>query len=319
MINIGELEVFVRVVQAGSFSAAARQLDLTPSAVSKQIARLEDRLGARLLNRTTRRLNATEVGSAFYERCARILADMAEAEQAVIDLHEAPRGLLRMSLPLSFGRLHIVPLIPEFLAAYPEVRIDLSFNDRMVDLIEEGMDLAVRVGELSDSSLIARRLAPNRRVVCGSPSYFEQADRPEQPSDLSSHNCLVYTYRALRHEWRFRGPNGDEEMVRVSGRLESNEAEALRASVLAGVGLGLLPLWLVGHDVKAGRLLEVLPDYHVPDSAIYAVYPAGRHLSPKVRAFVDLLAARFSSRQSWCMNDEEVASNSEIAESATTS
>lgn len=312
-MNVDELEVFVRVVQAGSFSAAARELDLTPSAVSKQIARLEDRLGARLLNRTTRRLNATEVGSAFYERCARILTDMAEAEQAVIDLHAAPRGLLRMSLPLSFGRLHIVPLIPEFLASYPEVRIDISFNDRLVDLIEDGLDLAVRVGELSDSSLIARRLAPNRRAVCGSPAYFERVGRPERPSDLSDHNCLVYTYRTLRHDWRFRGPGGGEETVRVAGNLETNEAEALRTSVLAGVGIGLLPLWLVGHDLKAGRLEEVLPGYHAPDSAIYAVYPAGRHLSPKVRAFVDLLAARFSGRPSWCLDGDPAVSGAETA------
>lgn len=319
MVNIGELEVFVRVVQAGSFSAAARELDLTPSAVSKQIARLEDRLGARLLNRTTRRLNATEVGSAFYERCARILADMAEAEQAVIDLHEAPRGQLRMSLPLSFGRLHIVPLIPDFLASYPEVRIDISFNDRLVDLIEEGMDLAVRVGELTDSSLIARRLAPNRRVVCGSPAYFARAGRPERPSELADHNCLVYTYRASRHDWRFRGPDGGEEAVRVSGNLETNEAEALRAAVLGGVGIGLLPLWLVGHDLRAGRLEEVLPCYHAPDSAIYAVYPAGRHLSPKVRAFVDLLAARFTGRESWCLDDGRRVVPAQIAGTPPTS
>ena len=318
-MNAGELEVFVRVVQAGSFSAAARGLDLTPSAVSKQIARLEDRLGARLLNRTTRRLNATEVGSAFYERCARILADMAEAEQAVIDLHGAPRGLLRISLPLSFGRLHIVPLIPDFLAKYPEVRIDLSFNDRMVDLIEEGMDLAVRVGELSDSSLIARRLAPNRRVVCAVPAYIERAGRPERPADLKDHNCLVYTYRALRHDWRFRGPDGQEETVRVSGNLESNEAEALRASVLGGVGLGLLPLWLIGQDLASGRLLEVLLDYHAPDSAIYAVYPPGRHLSPKVRVFVDLLAAFFTGWEAWCGGDTARGSSNESADTPPTS
>ncbi|MGF1609540.1 MAG: LysR family transcriptional regulator [Kiloniellales bacterium] len=296
---LSELEVFVRVVQAGSFSAAARELGLTPSAVSKQIARLEDRLGARLLNRTTRRVSVTEVGSAFHERGQRILADMAEAEQAVLDLHGAPRGTLRVSLPLAFGRLHVVPLIPGFLAAYPEVRVDLAFNDRFVDLIEEGIDVAVRVGELADSSLIVRRLAANRRVVCATEDYLARHGTPRTPADLTRHNCLTYAYRQMRNDWRFCGTDGKAQTVRVSGNLESNEVEALRSALLAGVGIALVPLWMAGPDLASGRVVEVLRDYHVPDSAIHAVYPPGRHLSPKVRAFVDLLAARFSDRECW--------------------
>ena len=300
MDNLNAMEVFVRVVQAGSFSAAARALDLTPSAVSKQIGRLEDRLAARLINRTTRQLKLTDVGAAFYERCTRILADIAEAEQAVVDLHGAPRGVLKLNVPGAFGRLHIAPLIPEFLARYPEVTVDLGFNDRFIDLVEEGVDVVIRIGELADSSLIARRLAPNRRVVCGAPSYFQARGLPQVPEDLAQHNCLVYTYRASRNDWRFRGPDDSESVVQVSGNLESNNAEALRATVLQGLGVALLPLWLVGEDLKAGVLVEVLPDYHAPDSSIHAIYPPGRHLSPKVRGLVDFLAEKFSGAGAWC-------------------
>jgi DNA-binding transcriptional LysR family regulator len=297
--NLSEMAVFARVVQSGGFSAAARDLNLTPSAVSKQIGRLEDRLGARLLNRTTRRQSLTEVGAAFYQRCSRILADVSEAEQAVIDLQGVPRGTLRVNLPVAFGRLRVMPLIPKFLAANPELRIELTFNDRMVDLVEEGVDLAIRVGELRESSLIARRLAPNRRVVCGAPGYFQRAGTPERPADLRGHACLVYSYRAARNTWRFQGPAGAEEVVQVSGKLDSNDGESLRAAALAGLGIGLLPLWLIGEDLCAGRLVHVMTAYHAPDNAVYAVYPPGRHLSPKVRGFVDLLARHFAGRDPW--------------------
>lgn len=303
MDSLNAMEVFVRVVQAGSFSAAARSLDLTPSAVSKQIGRLEDRLAARLINRTTRQLKLTEVGAAFFERSTRILADVAEAEQAVVDLHGAPRGVLRLNVPAAFGHLHIAPLLPEFLALYPEVTVDLSFNDRFIDLVEEGVDVVIRIGELADSSLIARRLAPNRRVVCGTPAYLQAKGAPRVPEDLERHNCLVYTYRASRNDWRFSGPDGEEMVVHVSGNLEANNAEALRVTVLEGLGLALLPLWLVGEDLKAARLVEVLPDYHAPDSSIHAIYPPGRHLSPKVRSFVDFLAEKFAGTSAWCSGE----------------
>ena len=294
MDSVSAMEIFVRVVQSGSFSAAARDLDLTPSAVSKQISRLEDRLGARLMNRTTRQLSLTEVGAAFHERANRILADVAEAERAVADLHGAPRGTLKLNLPQSFGRRYVIPMIPDFLAANPELRIDVTLNDRFVDLIDEGVDLAVRIGELSDSSLIARRLAPNRRIVCGAPAYFEKNGKPARPTELAGHNCLVYTYRASRNDWRLICPDGSDEVVTVAGNLEANEAEALYSFMLDGIGLCLLPLWLVGPDLEAGRLEQACPGYHAPDSAIFAVYPPGRHLSPKVRAFVDFLVERFA-------------------------
>lgn len=296
MESVVGMEIFVAVVRAGSFSAAARVAGLTPSAVSKQISRLEARLGARLFDRTTRRLSLTEVGAAFNERCRRILTEVEEAERAVADAHAGPRGTLRLNLPVVFGRLHVVPLLSEFLGRFPEVRVDITFNDRFVDLLEEGVDLALRIGELADSSLIARRLAPNRRVVCGAPAYFERHGVPERPAELARHNCLVYTYRASRYDWQFiradEGPGEEREVVRVSGNLESNNAEAIHAVLLEGVGLGLLPLWLVGGDLSTGRLLRALPAYHEPDNAIYVVYPPGRHLSPKVRCFIDFLAVR---------------------------
>ena len=294
MDNLSAMELFARVVQEGSFSAAARSLDLTPSAISKQIGRLEDRLGARLITRTTRRFALTEEGRAFHERTVRILAEVAEAEQAVSDLRGEARGTLKVNAPFAFGRLHIAPLLPLFLERHPALRIDMTFNDRFIDLVDEGVDLVIRIGELADSSLMARRLARNRRVVCGAPDYFRRNGKPKHPAELTRHNCLVYTYRALRNDWQFIGPDGVEQSVLVSGNLEANNAEALHAGILGGLGLGLLPLWLVGHDLKAGRLVEALPGYHAPDSAIYAVYPPGRHLSPKVRLFIDFLAERFA-------------------------
>ncbi len=286
--NFSEMAVFVRVAQEGSFSAAARYMDLTPSAVSKQIGRLEERLGARLFNRTTRQISLTDVGQAFFARADRILGDLAEAERAVTDMAGNPRGLLRISTPVAFGRMHLAHRLPRFLAANPEVQIDLALNDRFADLVEEGFDLALRIGELADSSLIARKLAPNRRIAVAASSYLEANGRPERPADLLDHNCLTYTYRAQRHDWEFHGPNGREQ-VRVDGNLEANDAGALREALLAGLGIALLPLWLIGEDVRDGRLEVVMPDYPAPDSAIYAVYAPGRFLSPKVRRFVDFL------------------------------
>ena len=305
MSDLASLEAFVRVAETRSFSGAARVLDLTPSAVSKQVGRLEDRLGVRLFNRTTRRVRLTDLGQAFYERAARILGDLAEAERAVIELHGTPSGKLAVSLPLAFGRRHVMPHLPAFLDAHPQVRLDLSFSDRFVDLVEDGIDVALRIGELADSSLIARRLAPNRRVVCAAPAYVARHAPPRRPADLVDHNCLVYTYRAMRNEWRFHGPDGAAESVRVTGNLETNDPEALYMALCDGVGAALLPLWLVGVDLKAGTLVRLMPGYHAPDSAIHALYPPGRHLSPKVRAFVDFLAARIGGRESW--SDDEPA------------
>ncbi len=294
MDTLEGLPVFVRVVREGSFSAAARVLELTPSAVSKQIGRLEDRLTVRLFNRTTRRLSLTEEGAAFYERASRILADLEDAAESVSSLKAVPRGRLRVTLPTAFGILHLLPALPDFIARHPEVTLEIDLNDRFVNMIEEGFDLALRVGDLEDSSLIGRRLAANRRVLAAAPAYLAGRPAPQRPEDLAGHDCLVYTYRAQRHDWHLVDDAGNESLVSVTGKLETNNPMMLREAALSGLGVVLLPLWIVGPDLKAGRLERILPTHHWPDSAIHAVYPPGRHLSAKVRSFVDFLVERFA-------------------------
>lgn len=283
-----EMASFVAVVEEDGFSRAAERMGLSPSAVSKQVSRLEDRLGARLLNRTTRRIGLTEEGEAFYQRSIRILADIEEAERAVTDHLEAPRGTLRVSASISFGQRQLVPLLPGLMARYPELRIDLVLTDSMVDLVEEGIDVAIRVAAPRDSSLIARRIAVDRRLVCASPSYLADQGRPRTPADLAGHNCLIYG-TVSNADWRFDGPAG-RETVRVASNFEANSGEAVRDLALAGVGIARLATFLVGDDIAAGRLERLLADYHEPqENVIHAVYPSRRHLSPKVRAFVDTL------------------------------
>lgn len=294
MDAIEGLPVFVRTVREGSFSAAARSLEVTPSAVSKQISRLEDRLAVRLFNRTTRRLSLTEEGAAFYERASRILADLEDAAEAVSSLKAVPRGRLRVTMPTAFGIIHLLPALPGYTDRHPEVTLEIDLNDRFVNMIEEGFDLALRVGDLEDSSLIGRRLAANRRVLAAAPRYLAGREAPRVPSDLKDHNCLVYTYRAQRHDWHLVDDAGRENVVTVAGNLETNNPMMLRAAALDGFGIVLLPLWIIGPDIKAGRLARLLPDYHWPDSAIQAVYPPGRHLSARVRSFVDFLIERFA-------------------------
>jgi len=294
MDNLEGLPVFVRAVREGSFSAAARALGLTPSAVSKQIGRLEDQLAVRLFNRTTRRLSLTEEGAAFYERTSRILADLDDAAAAVSSHRTVVRGRLRVTLPTAFGILHLLPVLPQFLARHPELTLEIDLNDRFVNMIEEGFDIALRVGDLEDSSLIGRRLAANRRVLAAAPAYLAGRAAPSRPEDLLQHNCLVYTYRAQRYDWHLIDDEGEEHTITVSGNLETNNPMMLHGAALDGHGIILSPLWLIGPDIKAGRLQHVLPAYHWPDSAIQAVYPPGRHLSARVRSFVDFLVEQFA-------------------------
>ncbi len=295
---LSEMALFARLVDAGSLTAAARQLGRSKSAVSKQLARLEDRLGARLLNRTTRRQALTEVGRVFYEHCARLLVEAEAAAASVANLQAAPRGLLKVNSPMSFGVLHLAPAIPEFLARYPEMQIEMALNDRVVDLLDEGYDVGVRIGRLPDSSLVARRLAPSRRVVCGAPAYFARHGRPLRPADLKQHACLRYTNLPLGEEWRFSGPPL-VETVRIAGPFAANNGEALREAALAGLGLIMAPTFIVGPDLLAGRLETVLTDYGDDAGAVFAVYPHKRHLSAKVRAFIDFLAERFGPEPYW--------------------
>lgn len=298
MARLDEMEVFAAVVEAGGFSAAARLLGLSKSAVSKQVGRLEDRLGVRLLNRTTRRLSLTEAGTTFHAACRRVLDEAETAEQAVSDLAAAPRGLLKLNAPMSFGFLHLGAAIPAFHQHYPQIRLDAVMNDRFVDLIEEGYDVALRIGELRDSSLVARRLAPCRNVLCASPAYLDRRGRPARPADLAQHDCLLYANTASPREWTLTGPRG-REAVAVAGPLIANNGDLLCTAALGGMGIAKLPTFIVGPCLADGRLEVVLPDHPVPEQGIHAVYPHSRNLSQKVRVFVDFLAARFGPEPYW--------------------
>lgn len=299
MDRLSEIEAFVRVAEAASFSAAARRLGASKSVISRHVSALEARLGARLFHRTTRALTLTEAGQGYLERTRRILADLEEADVAVGQLQAAPRGRLRINAPMSFGFLHLAPAIPDFLARHPEVDVDLVMNDRFVDLVDEGFDVAVRIGTLTNSSLIARRLAPIRRVVCASPDYFHRHGVPETPDDLKAHLCLPNTNISLLHEWRFRTAEGQPWPVEIRGRMSANNGDALRIAALKGLGLTFLPTFIVGVDLQAGTLNTVLDPFIPQDMTLNAVYPHARHLSPKVRAFVDFLAQRFGPRPYW--------------------
>lgn len=297
--HLGAMAIFAHVVEAGSFSGAAAALGLSKSAVSKQVARLEDRLGVRLLNRTTRQLSLTEAGTAFYDHCRQLVADAEAAEAAVTHLAGAPRGTLRVTAPMSFGQHHVAPALPAFLDAYPELCVDLQLNDRWVDVVEEGFDLAIRIGQLPDSSLVARRLAPMRRILCAAPRYLETRGRPAHPRDLAGHSCLIYSYLASGRTWRFQGPDGDVR-VQVAGPLEINNGDALLAATRGGAGIAHLPSFIASADICTGRVETVLPQWRDPEAgAVQAVFPAARNLSPKVRVFVDFLARHFGPTPYW--------------------
>ena len=295
----GAMIVFAQVVDSRSFSAAAARLGLSKSAVSKQIAKLEDRLGARLLNRTTRTLSPTDAGQDFYERCLRVAREVEEAERAITHLSAEPRGLLRLNAPASFGREYLAPLVPEMLARWPELRIEALFEDRFVDVVAEGFDLVIRITRLQDSSLVARRIASCRRLVCAAPSYLARRGVPRTPVELLQHDCILYSYATDQNEWEFVGPDGRLETVRVDGRLRANNAEVTLAALRAGAGLALSPDFIVGPDIAAGRLVPLLTDYENPFGAIYAVWPHNRNLAPKVRAVVDFLVERFAAEPIW--------------------
>lgn len=299
MDRLAAIETFVKVSETQSFSEAARRLRSSKSVVSRQVAALEGELGARLFHRTTRSLTLTEAGRSYFERASRILAELEEANRSVTQLQSAPRGQLRVNAPMSFGLLHLAPAVPDFLERYSEVEVDMTLNDRFVDLVDEGFDVAVRIGHLEDSSLVARKLAPIRRAVCASPAYLKARGTPVQPNDLKTHDCLCYSNVALSHEWRFVTENGRPWPVEVRGRLSANNGDVLKAAALRGLGLAILPTFIVGSDLQAGTLVTVLDKFVAQDMTLNAVYPHSRHLSPKVRAFVDFLAERFGPRPYW--------------------
>lgn len=299
MDRLAAMQAFARVAETRSFSEAARRLRVSKSVLSRQVAALEADLGVRLFHRTTRALTPTEIGQAYYQRVSRILADIAETEQSIGHLQGAPRGRLRINAPMSFGYLHLAPALPDFLDANPEVEVDLAMNDRLVDLIEEGFDVAVRIGRLSDSTLVARKLAPMRMVVCASPAYLAERGTPATPAELRGHDCLLYSIEPAPEEWRFATPEGNPWPVTVKGRVCANNGDTLRIAALRGLGLVRLPTFIVGRDLQAGTLVSVLGDYVAQDLALHAVYPQARHLSPKVRVFVDFLSQRFGPHPYW--------------------
>ncbi|MBF0429370.1 MAG: LysR family transcriptional regulator [Magnetococcales bacterium] len=308
------METFIRVVDGGSFSAAARKGGISRAAVSKYMVALEEHLGVRLINRTTRQLHLTEEGEMYYQRCRRILEDLLEAEQIVTHQHAAPRGLLRVTAPISFGRLHLVGVAADFLLKFSGIEMDLVLNDRFVDLVEEGFDVGVRIGTLRDSSLMARRLASSGLVLCASPEYVARFGQPMVPEDLVGHACLLYSYAASPNVWRF-GFKGEERVVRVKGSLRCNNGEALQAAVRAGLGIAILPSFLIEGDLRTRTLLPLLSDFLLPQLGIYAVYPSNRHLSVKVRTFIDFLVVQLGACADWSGGDKGVhTSRGEIAQ-----
>ena len=298
MEDLERMAVFARVVETRSFSGAARDLGLSKSLVSKRVTQLEHSVGARLLNRTTRNMSLTEAGAMFYEHCARIVSELEEAKLAVGRLHSEPRGVLKITASVAFGTLHIAPMLAEFLPLYPKLKIDMAITDRFVDLAEEGYDVAVRIAKEPAPNLVARRLAAVNRQICATPEYFKRHGVPKTPTDLERHNCLTYTYFNPQDPWRLRGPEGDIS-VPASGDLRVNDDEALSQAVLGGLGIALLPTFIVGKELQNGKLQAVLSDYVPLEQHIYAVYLPNRQLSAKVRAFIDYIVKRIGPKPYW--------------------
>jgi DNA-binding transcriptional LysR family regulator len=282
--------LFARVVEAGSFAAAAKRLGQTRAAVSKQIGALEERIGAQLLQRTTRTMHLTEIGAEFYARCARIAEEAQEAERAVASLQGAPRGLLRIAAPVTFGRRYLAPLVAPFAARHPDISIDLALSDAPLEGAEDGFDVAIRIASRADAALLSRCL-----VVCASPEYFARHGMPRLPEDLRNHNCLVYSCLPTPRLWRFRSGKS----VRVNGNFAVNHGESLRRAVVDGMGVGYMPTFIVGPDLVEGRLVSALDAWAQSKQKVFAVYPRNRNLAPKVRVFVDYLAESFAPSPPW--------------------
>jgi len=298
--RLADIALFLRVLDLGSISAAARNLDLSTAVASKRLQRLERELGVRLLHRTTRRLHPTPEGSALAEQGRMLVEDLEALTGGLRQSGGDIAGTLRITAPASFGRQYLSPLIAEFLALYPKVNISLNLNDERLDLISAGFDMAIRIGTLDDSSLVARLLAPNTRLLCASPDYLQRRGLPRVPADLEHHDCLVQLGGQGRREaWRLLDDEKREVIVRPSGRLESNFGEALRDAALAGLGIAAHSTWHVAEDLRSGRLRRVLPEYQIGGTGIYAVMPQRRLMPPRVRAFVEFVAARFAQGSYW--------------------
>ena len=296
MDRLTEMEAFVGVVDHGGFTDAARKMGLSKSAVSKHVSALEARLAVRLLNRTTRRVSPTEVGLAYYDRARAVLAEAEEADSMVTAMQATPKGALRISAPVSFGVTQVAPAVAAFLAAYPEVDVNMELEDRFVELLAEGFDVAIRIGNLADSSLKARKLATTRTILGAAPSYLAAAGAPETLDDLNRHRLLHYSQLSSGNSWRLKAPGGAERQIRVGGRLTVNNGEALMCAAEAGLGIAQIPSFMLGDALERGRLVEVLPDRPPDILGIYAVHPQGRFPQPKLRVFIDFMAEHFKGK-----------------------
>jgi len=299
MDRFENMNAFVRVVEAGSISAAADRMDVAKSVVSRRLKELEEHLGVELFHRTTRQMNLTDSGHAFYQQSVRILADILEAEHATSQFHGALKGNLKVAVPLSFGLLHLGPAITAFLQTHPDIEFDLDFNDRQVDLLAEGFDLAIRIASLPDSSLIARRLAPIQAVMCASPAYLERMGTPQAPEQLIEHRCLVYNLISNIDNWNIYDATGQLTKTRIIPYLKASNGEFLRDAAIDGLGIVLLPAFIVYREIERGALVPILTGYRYTQLAAYAIYPQTRHLSQRVRAFVDFLVKRFEGMPYW--------------------
>jgi DNA-binding transcriptional LysR family regulator len=298
MDRLTSLTVFGRVVECGGFSAAARRLNMSVTMVGNHVQSLEDRLGVRLLNRTTRKVSLTETGKYYYERSAQILADLEEADRAAGALSSTPRGTLKLYTSSAIVRF-LLPVVSEYLELYPSISLDMDIGERMIDMIEDGYDLLIRTVPPPDSSLVVRKLTPWRHFLVCSPAYLETHAMPQVPADVADHNCLQYAYYPYGEEWRFEGPNGGHESVKVGGNVVSNSAETLRHLTVIGQGIFLAPSFVIFEDLADSRLVRMMPDYQAVEFNINAVYPNRSHLPTKVRLFIDLLAERFAEHRKW--------------------
>jgi DNA-binding transcriptional LysR family regulator len=299
--SLRAMRIFVTAVQSGSLSAAARQLGLSAASASRQITDLEQQLGGRLLNRTSRKLTLTEAGQMYFKRVEQILQQVAEANESVSQFESVPRGTLRVHSRMLVAHVAIVPALPRFLAEYPEIRIDLMLSNFAVDLVALNVDLDIRTGKLADSALVARKLASSVRMVCAAPGYLDAHPPIRVPADLSAHNCLFYSRSAGRMVWHFVARDGTQAETPVSGTLQSDNGQALLAGVRAGIGIALMPDWAIREDLRSGRLRRLFPEYRVShtdlEDGVYAVYQRTRHMSPKLRVFVDFIGAIFRERE----------------------
>ncbi len=294
MDKVTSMKVFSAVARNGSFSDAARKLNISKAMASKHVQYLEQHLGVRLFNRTTRKLNLTDVGLAYFEKVDAILAEIEETELAVSQLNSEPRGRLKIMAQPSFGAFHLSRALSSYMARYPGVQTQLELSNRIPDLVEDGIDVAFHVGELDDSMVVARKIASARRVVCASPDYLAERGRPTKPEELAEHNCMIYSPRTPLHEWEFMG-----KVIRVTGDIQCNDGDALRIAAIQGCGLAQLPTYMVGLDIQAGRLNALLEEYEPARLPVYAMYNHRKYLSAKIKTFIDYMYELYQPEAYW--------------------